>query len=158
VEILRQLRGETRRAWCCCPEANNPKLIETLTLNVDGIVFKHTDPKHLVRCLRKVRESTLGRRERQYRERHRGARRGSRSTDAPAIEVVRAAVSGLSNKEPAVKVGVSESMITNHFHAIYERLQIEGRFARLLYLNEKALKRESPHMIEGEVSGRAGQP
>ena len=53
------------------------------------------------------------------------------------IEVARAAVSGLSNKELAQKLGVSEGTIKNHLHAIYERLRLEGRLALLLYLNEK---------------------
>jgi two-component system nitrate/nitrite response regulator NarL len=52
------------------------------------------------------------------------------------IEVARAAVSGLSNKELAQRLGVSEGTIKNHLHAIYERLRLDGRLALLLYLNE----------------------
>jgi len=55
------------------------------------------------------------------------------------IEVARAAVSGLSNKELGQRLGVSEGTIKNHLHAIYERLQLEGRLALLLYLKEKAM-------------------
>ena len=55
------------------------------------------------------------------------------------VEVARAAVSGLSNKELAQRLGVSEGTIKNHLHAIYERLQVDGRLALLLYLQEKAL-------------------
>ena len=55
------------------------------------------------------------------------------------IEVARAAVSGLSNKELGQRLGVSEGTIKNHLHAIYERLRLEGRLALLLYLKEKAL-------------------
>ena len=53
------------------------------------------------------------------------------------IEVARAAVSGLSNKELAQRLGVSEGTVKNHLHAIYERLRLEGRLALLLYLKEK---------------------
>jgi two-component system nitrate/nitrite response regulator NarP len=53
------------------------------------------------------------------------------------IEVARAAVSGLSNKELAQRLGVTEGTIKNHLHAIYERLRLEGRLALLLYLKEK---------------------
>jgi DNA-binding NarL/FixJ family response regulator len=55
------------------------------------------------------------------------------------IEVACAAVSGLSNKELAQRLGVSEGTIKNHLHAIYERLQLDGRLALLLYLKEKEL-------------------
>jgi len=51
--------------------------------------------------------------------------------------VARAAVSGLSNKELAQRLGVSEGTVKNHLHAIYERLRLEGRLALLLYLKEK---------------------
>ena len=141
VEILRQLRasGDQTRVVLLA-NANNPKLIEALTLNVDGIVFKHADPKHLVRCLREVR---VGRR---WLD---ASLNTANAVEEPGevldaltrrqIEVARAAVSGLSNKELAQKLGVSEGTIKNHLHAIYERLQIEGRLALLLYLKEKAL-------------------
>jgi two-component system nitrate/nitrite response regulator NarP len=55
------------------------------------------------------------------------------------FEVARAAASGLSNKELATQLGVSEGTIKNHLHAVYERLQLDGRLALLLYLKEKAL-------------------
>jgi DNA-binding NarL/FixJ family response regulator len=53
------------------------------------------------------------------------------------LVVARAAVCGLSNKELARRLGVSEGTIKNHLHAIYERLRLQGRLALLLYLNEK---------------------
>jgi two-component system, NarL family, nitrate/nitrite response regulator NarL len=119
---------------------NNQKLTEALSLDVQGIVFKHSDPRQLVRCLREVGagrrwlDSTL----KSYPD---------MVADGPVldsltrrqIEVARAAVSGLSNKELAQRLGVSEGTIKNHLHAIYERLRLDGRLALLLYLKEKAL-------------------
>jgi DNA-binding NarL/FixJ family response regulator len=55
------------------------------------------------------------------------------------VEVARAAASGLSNKELATQLGVCEGTIKNHLHAVYERLQLDGRLALLLYLKERAL-------------------
>jgi DNA-binding NarL/FixJ family response regulator len=54
------------------------------------------------------------------------------------IEVARAAVSGLSNKELAQRLGVSEGTIKNHLHAIYERLSLDGRLSLLLHLKHEA--------------------
>jgi DNA-binding NarL/FixJ family response regulator len=39
---------------------------------------------------------------------------------------------------------VAEGTIKNHLHAIYERLDLDGRVALLLYLREKTLARRCP--------------
>jgi DNA-binding NarL/FixJ family response regulator len=141
VAILKQLRmAGNQTPVVLLATANNEKLGEALGLDVEGIVFKNSDPKNLIRCLREV---------------HAGRRWLDSSVTAYAplpasattldtltrrqIEVARAAVSGLSNKELAQRLGVSEGTIKNHLHAIYERLQLDGRLALLLYLKEKAL-------------------
>jgi len=141
VALLKQLRTSgDQTPVVILATVNNQKLAEALAFDVEGIVFKHSDPKHLVRCLREV---------------HAGRRWLDSSLSsysdpaAPApvldtltrrqVEVARAAVSGLSNKELAQRLGVSEGTIKNHLHAIYERLQLDGRLSLLLYLKEKAL-------------------
>jgi two-component system nitrate/nitrite response regulator NarL len=141
VEILKQLRTSgDQTPVVLLATANNQKLTEAIAFNVEGIVFKHSDPKHLIRCLREVR---AGRRwlDANVNE-YVAATSGGQALDTLTrrqIEVARAAVSGLSNKELAQRLGVSEGTIKNHLHAIYERLQLEGRLALLLYLKEKAL-------------------
>jgi two-component system nitrate/nitrite response regulator NarP len=141
VAVLKQLRsGGDHTPLVLLATANNQKLGEALSLDVHGVVFKHSDPRHLVRCLREV---------------HAGRRWLDASircdpTVPPVaqipetltprqIEVARAAMSGLSNKELAQRLGVSEGTIKNHLHAIYERLQVDGRLALLLYLQQNAV-------------------
>jgi DNA-binding NarL/FixJ family response regulator len=141
VAILRHLRaaGDQTRLVLLAT-ANNHKLAEALSLEVQGIVFKHSDPRQLIRCLREVGagrrwlDATLDGRCNVMADGH-----DLDSLTRRQIEVARAAVSGLSNKELAQRLGVSEGTIKNHLHAIYERLQLEGRLALLLYLKEKAL-------------------
>jgi DNA-binding NarL/FixJ family response regulator len=141
VALLKQLRTSgDHTPVVLLATANNQKLTEALGYDVEGIVFKHSDPKHLIRCLREVHAG------RRWLDSSLGA-----INEVPAngpvldtltrrqIEVARAAVSGLSNKELAQRLGVSEGTIKNHLHAIYERLQLDGRLALLLYLKEKAL-------------------
>ena len=141
VAILKQLRsaGNQTRVVLLAT-ANDHKLAEALRFDVEGVVFKHSDPKHLVRCLREVQAG------RRWLDSSLGAfnhvplaGRVPDSLTPRQIEVARAAVSGLSNKELAQRLGVSEGTIKNHLHAIYERLQLDGRLALLLYLKEKAL-------------------
>ena len=140
VDVLKQLRAAgDQTPVVLLATANNAKLMEALALKVEGIVFKQSDPKHLIRCVREVHDG------RQWLDtKLNEAAAPASGGDAfdtltrRQIEVARAAVSGLSNKELAQKLGVSEGTIKNHLHAIYERLRLEGRLALLLYLNEKA--------------------
>ena len=141
VAILKQLRaaGDHTPLVLLATE-NNQKLTEALSLEVEGIVFKHSEPRQLLRCLREVGsgrrwlDSSL--------DGYRDVAAGGHVLDGLTrrqIEVARAAVSGLSNKELGQRLGVSEGTIKNHLHAIYERLRLDGRLALLLYLKEKAL-------------------
>ena len=141
VDVLKQLRAAgDQTPVVLLATANNAKLMEALAFKVEGIVFKQSDPKRLIRCVRDVHAG----------RRWLDANVNEAATVAPGgdaldtltrrqIEVARAAVSGLSNKELAQRLGVSEGTIKNHLHAIYERLRLEGRLALLLYLKEKAL-------------------
>jgi two-component system nitrate/nitrite response regulator NarL len=141
VAILKQLRtAGNQTPVVLLGTTNNEKLGEALALDVEGIVFKHSDPKNLIRCLREVRAGRrwLDSSVTAYAPLPAGATTLDTLTRRQ-IEVARAAVSGLSNKELAQRLGVSEGTIKNHLHAIYERLQLDGRLALLLYLKEKAL-------------------
>jgi two-component system nitrate/nitrite response regulator NarP len=141
VDVLKQLRAAgDQTPVVLLATTSNSKLMEALAFNVDGIVFKESDPERLIGCVRDVHAG------RQWFDAklNEGAALAS-GDDAldtltrRQIEVARAAVSGLSNKELAQKLGVSEGTIKNHLHAIYERLRLEGRRALLLYLNEKGV-------------------
>jgi DNA-binding NarL/FixJ family response regulator len=134
VAILKHLRTSGNRTpLVLLATASNHKLTEALSLEVQGIVFKHSDPRQLIRCLREV---GAGRR---WLDSGAAGGRVLDTLTRRQIEVARAAVSGLSNKELAQQLGVSEGTIKNHLHAIYERLRLDGRLALLLYLKEKAL-------------------
>jgi two-component system nitrate/nitrite response regulator NarP len=140
IAILKQLRTSGNQTpVILLATADNQKLREALSFQVKGIVFKHSDPRNLIRCLREVHAG------RQWFDSDLSVTTPTASattleTLTPRqIEVARAAVSGLSNKELAQRLGVSEGTIKNHLHAIYERLQLDGRLALLLYLKEKAV-------------------
>jgi len=140
VDVLKQLRAAgDQTPVVLLATANNAKLMEALAFNVEGIVFKQSEPKCLLRC---VREVHAGRQWLDAKLNEAAAfASGGDALDTLTrrqIEVARAAVSGLSNKELAQRLGVSEGTIKNHLHVIYERLRLQGRLALLLYLKEKA--------------------
>jgi DNA-binding NarL/FixJ family response regulator len=139
VKHLRRERRETRVVLLVTED--NHHIHDAIQLGVEGILYKNVDPRLLVRCVREVHAG------RQWVD----PSLANPSPEKPEfvqaldgltrrqIEVACAAVSGLSNKELAQRLGVSEGTIKNHLHAIYERLQLDGRLALLLYLKEKAL-------------------
>jgi DNA-binding NarL/FixJ family response regulator len=141
VAILKHLRtAGDQTPLVLLATTNNQKVTEALSLDVQGIVFKHSDTRQLIRCLREVGagrrwlDSSLS----SYPDVVADGQVLD-SLTRRQIEVARAAVSGLSNKELAQRLGVSEGTIKNHLHAIYERLRLDGRLALLLYLKEKEL-------------------
>jgi DNA-binding NarL/FixJ family response regulator len=140
AEILKRLRSSgDKTPTVLLATTHNEKLIEALNLDVEGVVFKHSDPAQLVRCVREVR---AGRRWLDSSITSNGHASASGRVLATLtrrqIEVARAAVSGLSNKELAQRLGVSEGTIKNHLHAIYERLSLDGRLSLLLHLKHEA--------------------
>src|SRR5262245_44196197 len=127
---MRQRGGLATAIWTVVllATASNSKLKEALAFNVEGIVFKQSDPKRLIRCVREVHAGQ------QWLDAKLNEA-AALASDGDAldrltrrqIEVARAAVSGLSNKQLAQRLGVTEGTIKNHLHAIYEQLHLEGR-------------------------------
>jgi DNA-binding NarL/FixJ family response regulator len=141
VAIAKRLRLEDRATRIVLlATTDNHQIQEVVRLGVQGVVYKNVDARMLVRCVREVYagrtwiDPSLA----------------SPAADKPGVvqalegltprqvEVAGAAVSGLSNKELAQRLGVSEATIKNHLHSIYERLQLDGRLALLLYLKERS--------------------
>jgi len=144
VAVLRALRAEgvTVRTVLLGDRPNGDHFEWALRLGVYGMAFKTMDPRLVIDCIRDAFDGKrrLGRDE--------GTGEGPAVAASPGesdtltrrqFEVARAAASGLSNKELATQLGVCEGTVKNHLHAVYERLQLDGRLALLLYLKEKAL-------------------
>jgi len=144
VAVLRTLRAEgvTVRTVLLADRPNGDHFEWALRLGVYGVVFKTMDPRLVINCVRDV----FGGKRRLGLDAAAGegpdvaASPGEPGTlTRRQFEVARAAASGLSNKELAMLLGVSEGTIKNHLHAIYDRLGLDGRIPLLLYLREKTL-------------------
>jgi DNA-binding NarL/FixJ family response regulator len=144
LTVLRTLRTEdaTVRTVLLCDRPNGDHFEWALRLGVYGVAFKTMDPRLVVNC---VKDAFDGKRQLAGNDAVPENCTVATATDEPGaltrrqFEVARAAARGLSNKELATQLGVSEGTIKNHLHAVYERLQVDGRLALLLYLKEKAL-------------------
>jgi DNA-binding NarL/FixJ family response regulator len=143
VDVLRTLKAEgvSVRTILLADRPNGHQFGWAVPLGVYGVIFKTMDARRIVNC---VREVFSGKRLLELDHQAAG--------DDPAVapspgelgtltrrqsQVARAAASGLSNKELATQLGLSEGTIKNHLHAIYERLGVDGRLALLLYLKER---------------------
>jgi two-component system, NarL family, nitrate/nitrite response regulator NarL len=141
VAVLRALRGAVRTILLA-DRPNGDHFEWALRLGVYGVVFKTMDPRLVINC---VRDVFGGKRRLDLDQGAGGGPDVAASPGEPGpltrrqFQVARAAASGLSNKELAMQLGVSEGTIKNHLHAIYEKLGLDGRIPLLLYLREKAL-------------------
>ena len=144
VAVLRTLRteGVTVHTILLADRPNGDHFEWALRLGVYGVVFKTMDPGRVINCVRDVfsGKRRLGVDQAIGEGLAVAASRGEPGTlTRRQLQVARAAASGLSNKELAIQLGLAEGTIKNHLHVIYERLALDGRMARVLYLREKAL-------------------
>ena len=143
LAVLRRLKGtgHSPRGVLLTARMTDGQRLEAERLGVEAMAPKTIDPQQLVRCVRDVH---AGRPPLNGTWRHGGGPPSPVSAlgglTPRQSEVARAAATGLSNKELAQRLSVSEGTIKNHLHAIYERLEIGGRMALLLYLNDRELK------------------
>lgn len=145
LDVLRTLKAEgvSARTILLADRPNGHQFGWAVQLGVHGVVFKTMDARHIVDCVREVfnGKRLLGLEHKASGEDPAVAaslRELSKLTQRQ-LQVARASASGLSNKELATQLGLSEGTIKNHLHAIYERLGVDGRLALLLYLKEKGL-------------------
>src|SRR5262245_65536445 len=109
VDVLKQLRAAgDQTPVVLLATVNNSKLMEALAFNVEGIVFKQSEPKCLTRCVRDVH---AGRQWLDAKLNEAAAlASGGDALDTLTrrqIEVASAAVSGVSSKEMAGGIGGS---------------------------------------------------
>jgi DNA-binding NarL/FixJ family response regulator len=103
-------------------------------------------PETLVRCVREVHggERWLDNRSvvralERIARREAGAARVAGVVTPRELEIIRMIAGGLRNKEIAARLSISEGTVKIHLHNIYEKLQLDGRLALLLYAREHAL-------------------
>jgi two-component system, NarL family, nitrate/nitrite response regulator NarL len=148
IEVLRRLRESESptRVVLLAAVITDEQAEEALQLRVDGMLLKELPPQLITSCIRKV---------------HRGGRwlevssvckvldrvTASRTArDAVGdkvsvreLEVLRLVVSGLSNKQIAGRLFLSEGTVKCHLHHIYEKLQVGTRLKLAAYARDNHL-------------------
>lgn len=125
---------------------NEEQTIDALRLGVKGVVLKEM-PKHLlVQCLHKVaaggvwmEKESIGQAFEKMLKREAGMRRLATILTPRETEVMSLVAQGLSNRQIAEKLIVSEGTIKIHVHNIYGKLGVNNRVDLTLYAQKRGV-------------------
>ena len=147
VAVLRQLKSERpeTRVVILAAVVDEDALLEVIRLGAAGVVLKEMAPQFLVKCVREVHAGRQWYEHRVVRETmEKLVRREAASKEINGIlsrreiDVVRAVSQGLRNRDIAERLGIAEGTVKLHLHTIYTKLQVDGRTALIVKLNEKS--------------------
>lgn len=149
LEVLRRLRqhGLDTRVILLTGNLSDGDVVEAMRLGVKGIVLKEMAPKLLVQSVKKVaaggvwieKDAVSRAMEKMLAQEARTAVVRETLTRRE-IEIVRMVTSGMSNREIAEKLFISEGTVKSHLHAIYEKLNLKSRLQLAAYAREKGLE------------------
>jgi DNA-binding NarL/FixJ family response regulator len=148
LEVLRTIAGEKlpTRVVLLTAALDEDGVVEAIRLGAWGLVLKEMAPQALVQCVREVHagERSLDNRSvvralERIARRAAGVARVSRLVTPRELEIIRMVAAGLRKKEIAARLSITEGTVKIHLHNIYEKLQVDGRLALLLYAREHTL-------------------
>jgi DNA-binding NarL/FixJ family response regulator len=148
LAVLRELAGDglPTRVVLLTAALDEEGVVEALRLGAWGLVLKEMAPETLVQCVRAVGtgERWLDNRSvvralEKVAQREADAGRVAALVTPRELEIVRMVATGLRNKEIAARLSISEGTVKLHLHHIYEKLQLDGRLALLVYAREHGL-------------------
>lgn len=148
IELLRVLhqRQSPTKVVLLTASLDDARLLEAFRLGASGLVLKESAPRLLVDSVRQVangEQSWNGRAIagalRLVLQREQAVAAVATSLTPREIEVTRMVAAGLRNKEIAVRLDISEGTVKFHLHGIYEKLQIDGRYALMSYARDHGL-------------------
>jgi len=146
--VLRELQNEASatRSVLLAGVLDDQQLVEAVRLGVRGVILKEMAVALVVQCVREVHagrqwleKRSVAQALEKFTRRQTGTRELEKILTAREFEVARAVAAGLRNKEIAAKLQIAEGTVKIHLHAIYEKLNLDGRMSLVLRLKEKAV-------------------
>ena len=125
---------------------DDARLLEAFRLGASGLVLKESAPRLLVQSVRQVANGeqswngkAIAGALRLVLQREQAVAAASSTLTPRELEVTRMVASGLRNKEIAARLEITEGTVKFHLHSIYEKLQIDGRYALMSYARDHGL-------------------
>ncbi len=130
IEVLRQLRssGDNRKVVLLTASLDETGFSEALSLKVDGVLLKTSDPALLIDCLDSVRagDEWIDRNIQEEAARPTAAR--DRSLLSPReTELVQLVRQGLRNRDIADRLGITEGTVKVYLHSVFEKTGVANR-------------------------------
>lgn len=148
LAVLRELSGQQLgvRVVLLTAAVDDDEVLEAIRLGVRGVVLKEAAPQMLLQCVRRVyaggqwlEAQSVGRALEKILKREAGRQQLASLLTPREIELVRLAAGGLSNREIADRLHITEGTVKVHLHRIYEKTEVKSRVALTLYAQEKGL-------------------
>lgn len=130
LEVLRHLRssGDNRKVVLLTASIDEAGFAEALSLKVDGVLLKTSDPALLIDCLDSVRGGD------EWIDRHLETEASQnpaprdRSLLSPReTELVKLVRQGLRNRDIAEKLGITEGTVKVYLHSVFEKTGVANR-------------------------------
>jgi DNA-binding NarL/FixJ family response regulator len=122
------------------------QMVKAIRLGVGGVVLKETAPRMLIECIRKVHageqwfeKGALGRTLERLLQQEVARGEVTQVLSPREIEIAKKLALGLSNKDIAKQLFISEGTVKIHLHNIYYKLRMSGRFQLIQYAQQKGL-------------------
>lgn len=148
LTVLRELKaeGSATRTVILTAALEENDVVEAIRLDVRGVVLKEMAPRLLIQCLRKVHagDRWLERRSTELAldkllRRQEGEQEAAAVLTQREIEIVRMAARGLSNKEIAKLLSITEGTVKVHVHSVYVKLKVSNRVALMRWAEGRGL-------------------
>ena len=145
LDLVRELKQEglPTRVVLLTIELDDDQALEAARLGVRGVVLKSMASRLLRDCVLKVHEGRFWmERESQRRLIERLLQESesvAKKLTPTELKVVRLLENGAQNKEIADRLGVTESTVKNHLHALYSKLNVANRRDLMVKLREERM-------------------
>lgn len=148
IGLLRKLHEQqaTTKVVLLTASLDDARLLEAFRLGACGLVLKESAPRLLVQSVRQVANGeqswngkAIAGALRLVLQREQAVAAVSSTLTAREVEVTRMVAAGMRNKEIAARLEITEGTVKFHLHGIYEKLQIDGRYALMSYARDHGI-------------------
>lgn len=130
IEVLRKMRsaGDQRPVALLTASIDDSSFAEALSLKVDGVLMKTSDPALLIDCLDSIRsgEEWIDP-QLQMEARQPSAQPGKPVLSPRETDLVQLVRKGLRNRDIAEKLGITEGTVKVYLHSVFEKTGVANR-------------------------------